>query len=208
LVAYSTVSQIGYLFLVFALARAEASDGFQTWCGGVLFAISHACAKGSLFLAAGTVLHVAGHDRIRDLPAVARHMPITFFSMGLAAVALMGLPPTAAFIGKWMMIKAAFTSGHPELALIIVIGGLLAAGYLFRVLATVFTDPHETNHLQTMSRVHATAPLLRPAPRILEQTTLGLAVISLLLGLATAPIIELLSVNATWAEWNLVELGR
>jgi multicomponent Na+:H+ antiporter subunit D len=57
----------------------ERDAGFAAWSAGVLFALSHALAKGALFLAAGTILHVAGHDRIRDLAEVSRRLPVTFF---------------------------------------------------------------------------------------------------------------------------------
>jgi len=188
MVAYSTVSQIGYLFLLFALIRHGTGDGFQTWCGGVLFAVSHAFAKASLFLAAGVIMHVAGHDRINDLPAAARQMPITFFGIGLASVSLMGLPPTAAFVGKWMMIKAAMECGRPALAIVILLGGLLAAIYLFRILAAVFTQP---------TAVTPQVPLRRAA-RLTELTVLGLAILSLLLGLASAPAFSLLAIGSPW----------
>jgi len=198
LVAYSTVAQVGYLFLVFGLVRPGASSGadaasgvglvdeFQGWCAGILLAVSHGLAKGSLFLAAGTILRAAGHDRIAELPAVAKHLPITFFSMGMASVALMGLPPTAAFVGKWLLIEAAFAGEQPIFAVVIVLGGLLAAAYLFRVLAASFTDPTEP------------ATALVAVPRLLEQTALGLALISLLIGLASAPMITLLGVASPW----------
>lgn len=190
LVAYSTVAQIGYLFLVFGLVRAETADGFAAWSGCLLFAFSHACAKGSLFLAAGTIRRAAGHDRIRDLPAAARGLPLTFFSIGIAAVALMGLPPTGAFIAKWMLLKAAFSGGQFGIAVIIVVGGLLAAAYLLRVLSASFTKLPETE-----SEV-----ALRPVPRLLEQVTFGLATVSLLLGLASAPAIALLRIGSPWAS--------
>jgi len=188
MVAYSTVSQIGYLFLLFALIRHGTGGGFQTWCGGVLFAVSHAFAKASLFLAAGVIMHVAGHDRINDLPVAARRMPVTFFGIGLASISLMGLPPTAAFVGKWMMIKAAMDCGRPVLAIVILLGSLLAAIYLFRILAAVFTQP---------TTVTPQVPLRRAA-RFTEQTVLGLAILSLLLGLASAPTFSLLAIGSPW----------
>lgn len=198
MVAYSTVSQIGYLFLLFALIRHGSDEGFQTWCGGVLFAVSHAFAKASLFLAAGVIMHVAGHDRIADLSAAARQLPLTFFGIGLASISLMGLPPTASFVGKWMMIQAAIDCGLPVLAMVIVLGGLLAAVYLFRIIAAAFTPPME-----------ATPEVaLRPAPRLTEQAVIGLAIISVLLGLASAPAFSLLAIGSPWDVPMVMEADR
>lgn len=198
MVAYSTVSQIGYLFLLFALIRHGADDGFQAWCGGILFAVSHAFAKASLFLAAGVIMHVAGHDRIADLSAAARQLPLTFFGIGLASVSLLGLPPTASFVGKWIMIQAAIECGVPVLAIVIVLGGLLAAIYLFRVIEAAFTQPME-----------ATPEVaLRPAPRLTEQAVIGLAILSVLLGLASAPAFSLLAIGSPWDVPTVMEADR
>jgi multicomponent Na+:H+ antiporter subunit D len=188
LVAYSTVAQIGYLFLVFGLAPSGGNAGFEAWSATVLFALSHALAKGSLFLAAGTILHVAGHDRIRDLAAVARRLPVTFFAIGCASVGLMGLPPTAAFVAKWALLKTALGHGRVELAVIIVGGGLLAAAYLFRVLAAAFAASDEVIPGSLDPRVQ----------RVLEYSTLVLALGGLLLGLASWPVTELLQIGSPW----------
>jgi len=188
LVAYSTVAQVGYLFLIFGLADPQTEIGFETWSGGVLFALSHALAKGGLFLAAGTILQVAGHDRIRDLASVARRMPVTFFAVGCASVSLMGLPPTAAFTAKWSMLKVALVRGRFDLAIIIILGGLLAAAYLFRLLAAAFDAKDDGQEIAIQTAV----------PRVLEYSTLALALCSLLLGLFTWPMIELLWIGSPW----------
>lgn len=187
LVAYSTVAQLGYLFLVFGLARPELSSGQAAWSAGVLFAFSHALAKGALFLATGTILRVAGHDRICDLAGVSRRLPVTFFAIGIASVTLMGLPPTGAFVAKWMLLKAAFETGQFWLVVVILLGGVLAAAYLFRVLAAAFVVPEKDE-----------SSAFSAASRVLEYSALGLALASLLLGLVASPMTELLEVGSPW----------
>ena len=80
LVAYSTVAQIGYLFLMFPLAfdaaAAELERG-DALTGGMLQAISHAIAKAAMFMAAGLIYLALGHDRIAELAGVARALPLT-----------------------------------------------------------------------------------------------------------------------------------
>ena len=179
LVAYSTVAQLGYLFLVFTLAVPGAASA--AWAGVVLFAIAHGCAKASMFMAAGSILYVAGHDRIAGIDGIGRRIPITFFTLALASVTLLGLPPSGAFMAKWLLLDAAIQTGHFALAVVIVGGGLLAAGYLFRVLAQAFTSSESEATLRV--------------PRSMEWTAMALAVIALALGLFTAPLLDLLAIG-------------
>lgn len=181
LVAYSTVAQVGYLFLAFPLALTP-STRFAAWGAAAYLALSHAFAKAAMFLAAGTVLHVAGHDRIRDLDGTSQRVPVTMFAFGLAGVSIMGLPPSAGFVSKWVMINAALTSGRWWWAVVLVAGGLLAAAYVFRVITHTFTR----------------LPNVPPAsvPRSLEWAPLGLALLALVLGVAAPYTFDLLQVGA------------
>lgn len=91
LIAYSTVAQIGYLFLMFPLGPGPwAADAFA---GGIMQALSHAFAKAAMFLSAGLVAESLGHDRIAGLGGAVRAMPVTFLALGLGGLSLMGLPP-------------------------------------------------------------------------------------------------------------------
>lgn len=180
LVAYSTVAQLGYLFLVFPLVGG--SGGLAAWQACAVFAVSHAFAKAAFFMAAGNIRLAAGHDRIAELDGVGARLPLSFFAAGLASVALMGLPPSGTFVAKWMMMGAALEAGHAWVAGMLLLGGLLAAGYCFRVLARAFTPPGETP--------------LRPVPRVLDVAALALAVVALVAGLLVAPALDLLLVGA------------
>ena len=111
LVAYSTVAQIGYLFLIFPLSSIPQSN-HTAWQGGLYFALSHACAKSAAFLAAGTVIYSFGHDRIKELHGIVRRMPVSMFAFALAGVSLIGLPPSGGFIAKWLYLNAALTGGQ------------------------------------------------------------------------------------------------
>ena len=99
LVAYSTMAQIGYLFLMFPLAFDVSGNGPVhgfALAGGLLQVISHATAKAGMFMAAGLIYAALGHDRIADLAGVARTMPITVLAFALAGLALMGVVPSGA----------------------------------------------------------------------------------------------------------------
>src|SRR6516162_5729222 len=146
LIAYSTVAQIGYLFLMFPLAlNPETGHPWSAtaWTGGVLQAISHAFAKAAMFMAAGLIAEAFGHDRIERLAGAGRALPITVFAFGLGGLSLMGLPPSGGFIAKAMLLTAAVAEGQWWWAVVVLTGGLLAGGYVFLVLARAVTDASE-----------------------------------------------------------------
>jgi multicomponent Na+:H+ antiporter subunit D len=183
LVAYSTVAQIGYLFLAFPLASAT-QIGTAAWTGGILQAVSHALAKASMFLAVGLIAKAIGHDRIADIGGVGRVLPMTLFAFGLAGFSLMGLPPSGGFVAKWLLLRAAIEGAQWWWALVIVLGGLLTGGYLFRVLS------------RALAQSEKPPVLLSPVDRRGERVVLGLALLSIGVGLVP------------FASFSIVHIGR
>jgi multicomponent Na+:H+ antiporter subunit D len=183
LVAYSTVAQIGYLFLLFPLATlvppAAADSPGQ---GGVMQAVAHALAKAAMFAAAGSMIVATGRDDIGRLGGVGAQLPLTLFTFGLAGVTLMGLPPSGGFSAKWLLLGSALASGQWWWVAVMIAGGLLTAAYVFKVLRRAFLPEAEGDRV---TRV----------PRMLEFSAFALALASILLGLFGAPLIELLTVG-------------
>ncbi len=147
LAAYSTVAQLGYLFLGLSmLLQIPDGPARNTLLGAVIIlALTHGFAKAGLFLAAGVVQQCSGHDRIADLGGIAQRLPATTFAMALAGVALIGLPPSGSFLGKWQVLGAALELNQWPWVLVIALGSLMAAAYVFRVLGTAFGNrpyPH------------------------------------------------------------------
>jgi formate hydrogenlyase subunit 3/multisubunit Na+/H+ antiporter MnhD subunit len=178
LVAYSTVAQIGYLFLIFPLAgMADMRSGILT--GGLMFLISHALAKSAVFLAAGNIMRAAGHDRIRDLDGITHALPVSSFALGMAGISLVGLPPTAGFVGKWLILGEGLRQGQWWWVLVILAGSLLAAAYMTRVLIHAFTQTEKSRVLTKIS----------PG---MEWSSLTLALLSLALGFAATGPAKLL----------------
>ena len=146
LIAYSTVAQIGYLFLMFPLAGGPGSPAWPASApgpAGILQAISHACAKAAMFMAAGLIAQACGHDRIAGLGGIARALPMAVLAFGVGGLSLMGLPPSGGFVAKWLLLMAAIDTGQWWWALVILAGGLLTGGYVFRVLAQALTGPDD-----------------------------------------------------------------
>ena len=180
LVAYSTVAQIGYLFLAFPLAVTAT---VTAWNAAAYLALSHALAKAAMFLAAGNLLHFGGHDRIADLDRVVQRLPLSAFAFALAGVSLMGLPPSGGFIGKWLLLEAALAQGRWDLVAVMLVGGLLAAAYVFKVLGKAFTQAEVTHEPQAV-----------PAP--MEWAALLLACGAIVLGFVATPVLSLLGIGA------------
>jgi formate hydrogenlyase subunit 3/multisubunit Na+/H+ antiporter MnhD subunit len=186
-IAYSTVAQIGYLFLFFPLAsprpfipEGEASGpGIYAFWGCVYQALSHALAKAAMFMASGNIVRLLGHDCIGRMDGVYQRLPLTLFAFGLSGVSLMGLPPSGGFVAKWLLLKAALEKEQWGLVLVIVAGGLLASAYVFRVLKHALAQSSQNN-------------LLERVPPTLEIPTLILAALSLLLGFTARPLLSLL----------------
>jgi formate hydrogenlyase subunit 3/multisubunit Na+/H+ antiporter MnhD subunit len=191
-VAYSTVSQIGYLFLVFPLTAGEAVGEGVAWAGATYFAVSQGVAKAAAFFAAGSLLRALGTDRVHDLRGVGRRFPMTALTFAIAGVNIMGLPPTGGFVGKWMLLKAAFLTGQWVYALVIVAGGLLGAAYIFRVLERFMAAPADDS----------------PAPRRIAAAerlpALFLALTAVALTVVTAWLLDVLRVGAPVAFTSFV----
>jgi multicomponent Na+:H+ antiporter subunit D len=168
IVAYSTVAQLGYLFLVFPLS-AEA----MAWNGAVFHALAHGLAKASMFLAAGAMMLAAGNDRIDNMAGLGKALPVASFAFALSAVSLMGLPPSGGFLGKYLMLTASFSAGQWWWAAVMIVGGLLSAVYLFRPLNELMRNRPEGS--LALTRVHWS----------LEVVPLVLAIAAILLGLAS-----------------------
>ncbi|WP_018168617.1 complex I subunit 5 family protein [Thioalkalivibrio sp. ALMg9] len=172
IVAYSTVAQFGYLLVAFPLMLVDPG----AWRVVVFFAVVHALAKASVFLAAGTLQHAAGHDRLADLGDVLRARPRTVFALGLAGVSLMGLPFTGGFIAKYLLLEAGLGTvlAGSVIGVLWVLaiagGGLLAAAYILRMVAPAFHRGHE-------DAGEAVSPWMDWVP-------LGLATVAALAGLA------------------------
>ena len=181
LAAYSTVAQIGYLFLFLPLIIYwMEGEARQTAAAGMLLmALTHGFAKSALFLAAGVIQQRAGHDRIEDLDGTAQALPATTFAIALAGVALIGLPPSGAFLGKWQLISDAVQIGLWPWVVVVLAGSLLAAAYVFRLLGHAFGQARYPRQALSIGREEVPALVL------------GLLA-TLLMGLASAPIWPLL----------------
>ena len=135
--AYSTVSQLGYMFM---------ACGVGAFSAGIFHLMTHAFFKGLLFLAAGSVIHaVGGEQDMRKMGGLRSYIPWTFLTMGIATLAIAGIPPFAGFWSKDEILWKAYSSTHGSWVfwLIGVITAFITSFYMFRLLfMTFFGDYH------------------------------------------------------------------
>jgi multicomponent Na+:H+ antiporter subunit D len=150
LVAYSTVAQIGYLFLFFPLVTGTSiTAATLAWDGTLLMLASHALAKAGMFLSAGNLINAVGSPHIVDLTGISRFRPLSLFSFGLAGVSLMGLPPSGGFTAKWLLLQSALASGQWWWLVVLMLGGLLSAAYVFKVFRHSFVEGPKRDHFES-----------------------------------------------------------
>ncbi len=149
--AYSTVSQLGYMFLACGVAAYSAA---------IFHLLTHAFFKALLFLAAGSVIHaLSGEQDMRLMGGLRTRIPITFWTMTAGVVAIAGIPPFAGFFSKDEILYQAFASPNP-LGKLLWLVGLLTAGmtsfYMFRLWFKTFFGPERFDE-HTLGLPHADA---------------------------------------------------
>lgn len=185
-VAWSTVSQLGYLLLAFPLLIGTTSAVQElAWEGVWLQLTAHSLAKAAMFMAAGNLMMATGETQLRGLTGASRRFPLALLSFGLAAISLVGMPPSLGFIAKWQLLHAALLGTQWVWVAVLGVGTLLSAAYVFRVFRYSFVeegplrDPH-------------------PVPWVMDGVALVLALAALLLGLmAEWPLMLLRSGGGT-----------
>lgn len=151
--AYSTVSQLGYMFLACGVGAFGAAMGHL---------MTHAFFKALMFLGSGSVIHAMHEEQdIRKMGGLRKYLPITHFTFMLGWLAIIGIPPFAGFFSKdeilWMAFHSPF--GHPALWVLGVVGAMMTAFYMTRLMALTFwgesrvpknVHPHESPPTMTI----------------------------------------------------------
>src|SRR5438094_874638 len=128
--AYSTISQLGYMFLAL---------GVGAYASGIFHLYTHAFFKALLFLGSGAVIHaLAGEQDLRRMGGLRRDLPITYWTFLIGAVAIAGIPPLAGFFSKDEILFRTFAGGHTLLWTVGLLTSLLTAVYMFRVVFLTF----------------------------------------------------------------------
>ena len=128
--AYSTVSQLGYMFLAM---------GVGAYAAGIFHLYTHAFFKALLFLGSGAVIHaLAGEQDMRNMGGLRKALPVTYWTFIVATLAISGIPPLAGFFSKDAILGSTFETGHTILWIVGVITAFLTATYMFRLVFLTF----------------------------------------------------------------------
>jgi NADH:ubiquinone oxidoreductase subunit 5 (subunit L)/multisubunit Na+/H+ antiporter MnhA subunit len=135
LIAYSTVSQIAFIFLGLAVG------GTIGLAGSLLYILMHGLAKGGLFLCAGIVEQNMHSKDITRMGGLYATMPVTAVSFLACALSVMGVPPFGGFFSKYLVFSGAVSTGHTWVAFVFMLGAFLTIIYLFRIFNMIFLGP-------------------------------------------------------------------
>jgi NADH-quinone oxidoreductase subunit L len=198
--AYSTVSQLGYMFI---------GVGTAAYAGGIFHLITHAFFKALLFLGAGSVIHAMHHalhhthshadpQDMRNMGGLRQYLPITFATMAIATLAIAGIPPFAGFFSKDEILASAFARGADSGFYYLVwaagtVAALLTAFYMARLMLFTFYGPNRTGEAERAQ--------LHESPRVMTTPLIVLAVLTVLGGLLNLPHFLPIPGTAWLAHW-------
>jgi NADH-quinone oxidoreductase subunit L len=186
--AYSTVSQLGYMM------TAVAAGGYTA---GLFHLFTHAFFKALLFLGAGAVIHAVHSNNMTDMGGLRKYMPTTFWTFIIGSAALAGIFPLAGFWSKDEILATLDYEGYTLVMWIAVAGAFVTAFYMTRCVALTFFgeykghgEPHE-------------------APRVMTAPLIGLAIPSALFGLVNIPGVDIPGIQnlTTWLGVRVVAMG-
>jgi len=169
--AYSTLSQLGYMF---------AALGVGAFTAAIFHLMAHGFFKGLLFLGSGSVIHAVHEEQdMRRMGGLARKIPITYATMLIGSLAIAGIPPLAGFFSKDEILGEAFKLGFPWVWAIGVVVALMTAFYMFRLMGLTFwgesrVDPHVEPQIHESPPVMTWPLILLAIPSAFIGIVLGL----------------------------------
>jgi NADH-quinone oxidoreductase subunit L len=179
--AYSTVSQLGYMFLAM---------GVGAYGAGIFHLYTHAFFKALLFLGSGAVIHaLAGEQDLRRMGGLKSELPVTYWTFLIGALAIAGVPGLAGFFSKDEILYRTFASGHTLLWVVGLLTSLLTATYMFRLVFLAFHGKRASSdgHSEPADHGHGGRGHLHDAPAAMALALIVLAVGSVAAGYVGLP---------------------
>lgn len=130
--AYSTISQLGYMLLGLVMLDKEAL------MGGLLHLVNHAVIKITLFFCVGAIIYTTHKTSISEIRGIGKRMPLTMGCFAIAAISLIGIPPTNGFVSKWYLAQGGLNAGKWIFPVTLLLSALLSALYLLPVITEAF----------------------------------------------------------------------
>jgi len=174
MLAYSSIGQIGFIFLGLGLDQELAITG------GLYHVMVHAITKAMLFMSAGVIIYTTGVRKIKDLAGIGRALPITMLAFTVGSASMIGLPGTGGLISKWYLALGALEAGRPLFVLVILASSLLNAVYYMPIIISAFMHQGEFEYK------------VRPVPNMMKIPLIIGALAVIITGLLSRPVIVML----------------
>lgn len=171
--AYSTVSQLGYILLGIVLLNENA------FVGGLLHLINHAVIKITLFFCVGTIMYTTHKTDISQIKGIGKQMPVTMWCFAIASISLIGIPPSNGFVSKWYLALGGLGAGKVYFVIILLLSAVLTALYLMPIVTVAFFKKGEEEVVEVKE-----APLKMLIPIV------SITVIVVLLGIFPNPVVS------------------
>ncbi len=140
LFAYSSIAQIGYMIVGFSVSTVAGLTAT------LLHMFNHALMKGAIFLALAAVIYRIGNVELKSFRGLGRQMPLTMAAIVIGGLSLIGVPLTVGFVSKWYLLTALVEQGWWPIAVLILLGSMLAVVYVWRVIEVAyFKEPLQQN---------------------------------------------------------------
>ncbi|MTI46916.1 proton-conducting transporter membrane subunit [Sporosalibacterium faouarense] len=153
--AYSTVSQLGYILLGVVLLNENAL------IGGILHLVNHAFIKILLFFCAGAIYFTTGKKTIGEIKGIGKKMPITMWCFAIATFSLIGIPPANGFVSKWYLAAGGLNSNNVLFVIILLVSAFLTAAYLLPiVIAAFFQGDKDINNTENEPPLSMLLPII------------------------------------------------
>jgi multicomponent Na+:H+ antiporter subunit D len=186
LLAYSTVAQLSFIGVGIGIATPLAL------AAALLHVLNHALMKACLFLVAGGIYERTGIKEIPRLAGIGRRMPLLATALTVAALSMVGVPPTGGFFSKWYLLLASLEEGRPAVAAVIVASSLLTLWYVLRLLESVWSDRGDVDEAVATSsepRAAVTLPVAVLSVGIVVAGLANVAIMGNVLDAATTPLL-------------------
>ncbi|MBC8358342.1 MAG: NADH-quinone oxidoreductase subunit L [Candidatus Aminicenantes bacterium] len=171
--AYSTISQIGYMFI---------GCGVGAYAAGMFHLYTHAFFKSLLFLCAGSVIHaLSGEANMKKMGGLRKYLPITYFTFLIGAIAIAGVPFLSGFFSKDAILTQAFAQGKYFIWALGILGAVLTAFYMFRLIFLTF---YGEERLEPEAKKH-----IHESPRTMTIPLVILAFFSIVAGYIGLPVV-------------------
>jgi multicomponent Na+:H+ antiporter subunit D len=185
MLAYSSIAQIGYILLGIGLANRLGLTG------GLLHILNHAFMKGCLFMVAGAIIYKTGVRDIYQFKDLYRKMPYTMTAFTIAALSMIGIPPTGGFFSKLYLILGSINSGQWVFVAVILFSSILNVIYFTNVIKNAYFGPPEEELDEEAVRNAGKSVAMDEVPLVMRVPILVMAAVIILLGVFNGPIISI-----------------